>query len=309
MSSPSMSATSIRTLLIRLVPTVIVVVIALFVARGLWRHYEEDAWTRDGRVRADIVAIAPDVSGLVTSVAVHDNQMVKAGDLLFTVDAPRYALAVDQAQAAITAQMPALAEARQEAARNRALGDLVAAEVTQQADSKVAQLNAALAQSRVALETAKLNLTRTEVRAPIDGVVTNMSLRPGNYAAAGHSEFAVIDRTSLYVVGYFEETKLKRIAVGDLVRIRLMGEDVDMTGHVDSIAGGIDERDGAAGSSLLASVSPTFSWVRLAQRIPVRVAIDKMPAGVNLVAGRTATVAILPRPENVKAGSVQGAKG
>ena len=283
----------LRTLLIRLIPTAIVVLIAAWVAIGLWRHYEDDAWTRDGRVRADVVAIAPDVSGLVTSVAVRDNQTVKAGDLLFTVDAPRYTLAVEQAQAAITAQLPALGEARQEAARNHQLGDLVAAETTQQADAKVAALSAALAQSRVALDTAKLNLDRTQVRAPIDGVVTNLSLRPGNYAAAGHSEFAVIDRSSLYVVGYFEETKLKRIKVGDPVRVRLMGEDVDISGHVNSVAGGIDERDGAAGANLLASVNPTFSWVRLAQRIPVRVTIDRLPPGVSLVAGRTATVTVI----------------
>jgi RND family efflux transporter MFP subunit len=280
---------------LRLIPTVIALVIAAFVARGLWHHYEEEPWTRDGRVRADIVSIAPDVSGLVTAVAVHDNQTVKAGDLLFSVDTPRYKLAVDQAQAALTAQMPALEQARREAARNAQLGDLVATEITEQSRSKVAQLTAALEQSRVALETARFNLGRTEVRAPIDGVVTNLSLRPGNYAAAGRAEFAVIDRASLYVVGYFEETKLKHIALGDPVRVRLMGDDAYITGHVDSIAGGIDERDGAPGASLLANVNPTFSWVRLAQRIPVRVAIDKLPAGVQLVAGRTATVEVLQK--------------
>ncbi|MGN6421700.1 MAG: efflux RND transporter periplasmic adaptor subunit [Asticcacaulis sp.] len=282
-----------RYFLFRLIPTLVVVVAAIFVARGLWRHYEEEPWTRDGRVRADVVEVAPDVSGLITSVAVRDNQKVKAGDLLFTIDQPRYRLAVEQAQAAIIAQQPALREARQEAARNHALGDLVAAEVTQQSDAKVAALQAALDQSRVALDAAKLNLSRTEVRAPIDGIINNMSLRPGNFAATGHPEFALLASNSVYIVGYFEETKLKRIHVGDKVRARLMGDDAIIDGHVDSIASGIDERDGADGASLLANVNPTFSWVRLAQRIPVRVQIDKAPSGVNLVAGRTATVEIV----------------
>ena len=282
-----------KSLLIRLVPTVIAVVVACFVGRALWHHFEDEPWTRDGRVRADIVRIAPDVSGLVTAIAVRDNQPVKTGDLLFTIDRPRYQLAVDQAQAAQTAQMPAIAEARREAARNHALGDLVATEVTQAGDAKVAQLTAALAQSRVALETARLNLARTEVRAPIDGTVTNLTLRPGNYVTAGHPEFAIIDSRSLYVVGYFEETKLKHIALGDPVRVRLMGDDTVIRGHVDSIAGGIDERDGGAGQTLLANVNPTFSWVRLAQRIPVRVHIDALPAAASLIAGRTATVEVL----------------
>jgi len=279
-----------RTLLIRLIPTVIVVALAAWVSVQLWRHYEEEPWTRDGRVRADIVEIAPDVGGLITSVAVHDNQSVQKGDLLFTVDAPRYKLAVDQAQA-----LPALAEAKQEAARNAGLGDLVAAETTQQSQSKVAQLEAALAQSKVALQTAQLNLERTEVRAPIDGVVTNFDLQPGNYATAGRPLFAVLDRKALYVVGYFEETKLKAIHAGDPVHVKLMGDNAVIDGHVDSIASGIGERDTTTNGDLLANPNPTFSWVRLAQRIPVRVTLDRIPANVQLVAGRTATVEVLPK--------------
>jgi RND family efflux transporter MFP subunit len=288
-----------RTLLIRLLPTLIVVALAAWVATQLWHHYEEEPWTRDGRVRTDVVEIAPDVSGLITTVSVRDNQPVKAGDLLFTVDAPRYKLAVDQAQAAIVAQLPALTEAKAEAARNAGLGDLVAAESTQQSQSKVAQLSAALAQSRVALQTAQLNLDRTQVRAPIDGVVTNFDLQPGNYATAGRPLFAVLDRKALYVVGYFEETKLKHIHVGDPVHVKLMGDDAVIDGHVDSIASGIGERDTATSGDLLSNPNPTFSWVRLAQRIPVRVTLDRLPANVQLVAGRTATVEVLP-PSAVK---------
>lgn len=279
----------------RVVVTLVVVALALLAGRRLWAHYETEPWTRDGRVRADIVQVAPDVSGLVTDVLVRDNQPVAVGTPLFRVDRPRYRLAVSQAAAAVAAQAAQLAQARREAQRNRTLGDLVAGEVREQGDAKVAQLAAALDQARVALATARLNLSRTEVRASVAGTVSNLDLRPGDYATAGHPEFAIIDRGSLHIIGYFEETKLPRIRIGDPVRVRLMGETRDIAGHVQSIAGGIEDRDRSAGANLLANVNPTFSWVRLAQRIPVRVAIDRMPAGETLVVGRTATVEVMPR--------------
>ncbi|GAA0674428.1 RND family efflux transporter MFP subunit [Sphingomonas insulae] len=279
----------------RVVVTLVVVALALLAGRRLWAHYETEPWTRDGRVRADIVQVAPDVSGLVTDVLVRDNQPVAVGTPLFRVDRPRYRLAVAQAAAAVAEQAAQLAQARREAQRNRTLGDLVAGEVREQGDAKVAQLAAALDQARVALATARLNLSRTEVRASVAGTVSNLDLRPGDYATAGHPEFAIIDRGSLHIIGYFEETKLPRIRIGDPVRVRLMGEARDIVGHVQSIAGGIEDRDRSAGANLLANVNPTFSWVRLAQRIPVRVAIDRMPAGETLVVGRTATVEVMPR--------------
>lgn len=287
----------------RIVVTLIVVALALFAARRLWAHYETDPWTRDGRVRADIVQVAPDVSGLVTQVFVHDNQPVVVGTPLFRVDTPRYRLAVSQAAATVASQMAQLAQARREAQRNRTLGDLVAGEVREQGDAKVAQLATALAQARIALETARLNLARTEVRASVAGTVSNLDLRPGDYATAGHPEFAIIDRGSLHIIGYFEETKLPRVHVGDPVRVRLMGDEEVITGHVQSIAGGIEDRDRSAGANLLANVNPTFSWVRLAQRIPVRVTIDRLPRGEMLVVGRTATVEVLPRARPVAAGA------
>ena len=279
----------------RIVVTLIVVALALLAGRRLWAHYETEPWTRDGRVRADIVQVAPDVSGLVTDVLVRDNQQVVVGTPLFRVDTPRYRLAVSQAEAAVASQAAQLAQARREAQRNRTLGDLVAGEVREQGNARVVQLAAALDQARVALATARLNLARTEVKASVAGTVSNLDLRPGDYASAGHPEFAIIDRGSLHIIGYFEETKLPRVHIGDPVRVRLMGDDHDIMGHVQSIAGGIEDRDRSAGANLLANVNPTFSWVRLAQRIPVRVAIDRLPAGETLVVGRTATVEVLPR--------------
>jgi RND family efflux transporter MFP subunit len=283
-----------KIVILRVAVTLVVVAVACLAAQRLWVHYEEEPWTRDGRVRADVVQVAPDVSGLVTKVFVRDNQPVAAGTPLFEVDRPRYRLAVAQARAAIAAQQVQLAQARREARRDRELGDLVAGEVREQSLAKVAQLEATLAQARVALDTAELNLARTMVRAGVAGTVTNLDLRPGDYASAGHPAFAIIDRASLHVIGYFEETKLPRIHVGDAVRVRLMGDDGALAGHVQSIAGGIEDRDRSAGANLLANVNPTFSWVRLAQRIPVRVTIDRLPAGTSLVVGRTATVEVVP---------------
>ncbi|NYD89946.1 efflux RND transporter periplasmic adaptor subunit [Sphingomonas melonis] len=285
---------SLRVVL-RIGVTLAVVLLAVVAGRRLWAHYETEPWTRDGRVRADIVQVAPDVSGLVTDVLVRDNQPVAAGTPLFRVDRPRYRLAVAQAEAAVAAQRVQLAQARREAQRNRTLGDLVAGEVREQGDARVAQLATALSQAQIALATARLNLARTEVRASVAGTVSNLDLRPGDYATAGHPEFAIIDRGSLHIIGYFEETKLPRVHVGDPVRVRLMGDDRVIAGHVQSIAGGIEDRDRSAGANLLANVNPTFSWVRLAQRIPVRVAIDRLPRGEMLVVGRTATVEVLPR--------------
>ena len=279
-------------LLLRVAVTLVIVALAIVAGQRLWTHYEVDPWTRDGRIRADVVQVAPDVSGLVTRVLVHDNQRVAAGTPLFEVDRPRYQLAVSQAEAAMTAQLVQLAQARREARRNVALGDLVAGEVREQGLAHVEQLDAALAQARVALATARLNLQRTKVRAGVAGTVTNLDLRPGDYASAGRPEFAIIDRGSFHIIGYFEETKLPRIHVGDAVEVRLMGDDRPIRGHVQSIAGGIEERDRTQGANLLANVNPTFSWVRLAQRIPVRVAIDRLPAGEELVVGRTATVVV-----------------
>ena len=294
--------------LLRIAVTLGVVALAILAGQRLWNHYEVEPWTRDGRIRADVVQVAPDVSGLVTRVLVRDNQQVTVGTPLFEVDRPRYQLAVSQAEAALTAQAVQLAQARREAQRNVQLGELVAGEVREQGLARVQQLAAALDQARVALATARLNLTRTRVRAGVAGTVSNLDLRPGDYASAGHPEFAIIDRGSIHVIGYFEETKLPRIHVGDRVEVRLMGDDRGIQGHVQSIAGGIEDRDRTNGSNLLANVNPTFSWVRLAQRIPVRVSIDRLPEGETLVVGRTATVVVQQPATQPPAGEQQGGR-
>jgi RND family efflux transporter MFP subunit len=279
--------------------TIAIVLIACLVLRSLWIHYKLEPWTRDGRVRADVVQIAPDVSGLVAEVRVHDDESVKAGDILFVIDRARFQLAVDQAKATRNSLRIQLDQAYREDKRDKSLGSLVSAEVVEQSRSKIEQLQASIAQSDATLAQAELNLERTEIKAPVDGVVTNLDLRPGNYANAGRACIALIDSGSLHVVGYFEETKLANVAVGDEVQMQLMGDDKTFTGHVASIAGGIEERDRAVGQRNLANVTPTFNWVRLAQRIPVRVAIDKAPADVKLIVGRTATVTVVHADKKV----------
>ncbi|MDE2405666.1 MAG: HlyD family secretion protein [Sphingomonadales bacterium] len=281
--------------LVRSTATLVVVALATLVAIWLWRRYEDDPWTRDGHVRADVVRVTPDVAGLVTAVAVRDNQVVSPGDVLFVVDRPRFALTLAQADAAVQSARATLLQARREARRDLALGDLVAAETHEQNLARVATAAAALAQAESSRRTAALNLDRTTVRATVHGVIANLDLHPGDYIAAGAQAMALVDSDSLRVEGYFEETKLPRIHPGDRVAVHLMGEPRALSGHVDSIAAAISDPERSNTGNLLPSVNPTFNWVRLAQRIPVRVKLDRVPAGVALIVGRTATVTILPR--------------
>jgi len=277
----------------RLAVTLIAVALAGFVGWQLWDYYILAPWTRDGRVRADVVGVTPDVSGLVATVAVRDNQVVERGALLFEIDRARFELAVRQADAAAEARWEALQQAQRDARRVTRLDQsAVSVQAQERAVSDANQAAAAYAQSAAERDLARLNLERSRVLALVSGTVTNLELRPGDYVTAGRAVIALLDRDTLRVEGYFEETKLPRIAPGAPARVRLMGERGDLRGHVESIAGGIEDRDRAAGPNLLANVNPTFSWVRLAQRVPVRIAIDDPPPGLLLLPGRTATVSI-----------------
>ncbi len=281
--------------LVRLAVTLVAVVLAVIVGWQLWIYYMDLPWTRDGRVRADVVGVAPDVSGLVTDVLVHDNQQVTTGDVLFRIDRERFALALRQAEANVAGRKAALDLASAELGRYQQLSDnVVSREKLEEEQATQQQAEAAYEQSQADRDLAKLNLTRSEVKASVSGTITNMDLRPGAYVAAGKGVMALVDRDSLHVDGYFEETKLPRIKVGDPVLVHLMGENVDLSGHVESIAGGIEDRERSEGANLLANVNPSFTWVRLAQRVPVRIALDHVPEGVQLIAGRTATVDVNP---------------
>lgn len=278
---------------IRAIVTLVVVLIAIWAIFRLWNYYELDPWTRDGRVRANVVQLAPDVSGLVTTMNVEDNQTVHIGDVLFEVDRSRYELAEKQAEAGLSAQQTALIQAERENQRNQALTNLVSAELREQSRSKVALASAAVKQAEVTLATAKLNVERAIVKSPVEGVVTNLDLRQGAYVTAGHAVMALVDTTSLYVEGYFEETKLPRIQLGDSAEVMPMGSSVKLQGTVQGIAAGIADHDRSTGSDLLPNVNPSFNWVRLAQRIPVR--IQLAPHQSTLIAGQTVTVQVLEK--------------
>ncbi|OSQ49066.1 HlyD family secretion protein [Thalassospira alkalitolerans] len=279
---------------LRVLVTLVLVLAASAGGYQLYDYYMNAPWTRDGRISADVVAIAPDVSGLVHDVQVTDNQLVHAGDLLFTIDPARYQVAVDQAQAKLETAIAARDQAKREVKRYQGLdSDVVSRQKKEQVKTSLATAKAAVDLAQADLALAMIDLSRTKVVAPVDGIMTNFSLRRGNYVGAGQAIAALVDSQSFYVAGYFEETKLPRIAIGDPVEIRLMGEENAIYGHVVSIASGIQdsERTGTGGN--LANVKSTFSWVRLAQRVPVRVSIDDVPDGVLLVAGRSATVTVL----------------
>lgn len=282
-------------LLLRLAVTATAVVVALLIGKALWNYYMEAPWTRDGRVRADVVTIAPDVSGLVTEVLVEDNQRVKQGDVLFRIDPERFRIALRQAEAVVQGKTASLEQQQHDYARYTKLsGGVVSDQRIEQAKAAYLEAKAALEQAQADRDLARLNLKRSEVHASVSGRVTNVELRPGAYVAAGRGIIALVDGATLRVEGYFEETKLTRIKAGAPARIWLLGEDGLVQGHVESIAAGIADRERTESTNLLANVSPTFAWVRLAQRIPVRIKLDDAAKERNLIPGRTATVSIEP---------------
>jgi RND family efflux transporter MFP subunit len=277
----------------RFAATAIMVSVAAMAAWQLWTYYTEEPWTRDGRVRADVVPVAPDVPGLVSEVLVHENQEVRKGEVLFKIDQDRFVLALRQAEAVVASRRAAFEETTNELNRYRQLSDrVVSQQKFEQVLSTQQQAAAAYEQAIADRDTSKLNLVRSEVRASVNGIVTNFDLRPGVYVSAGKGVFALVDEDSFHVDGYFEETKLPHIRIGDPVNVYLMGEKLSLTGHVESIAAAIEDRERSPGTNLVANVNPTFNWVRLAQRVPVRIALTNVPKDILLLSGRTATVVI-----------------
>ncbi|HEX2941753.1 MAG TPA: HlyD family secretion protein [Rhodopila sp.] len=288
-------------LLMRVFLTLVVAAAASMIGWRLWVYYEEEPWTRDAQVSADIVQVTPDVSGLVSSIRVQDNQPVRRGDVLFVIDRARFRMALRQAQAVVEGRLAALDQANRDVARYTSLTtseisrqQVEQAQATQQGDA--ALYHQALADR----DLAALNLDRTQVTAPVNGDITNFDLRPGDYVTTGHPVTALVDTDTLRVEAYFEETRLSRIHIGDPARVRLMGVPQWLTGHVESIAGGVTDQQRSVSANLLASVNPTFSWVRLAQRIPVRIALDHVPDGVRVIPGQTATVYVMQQTQQAE---------
>ena len=275
--------------------TTVVVALAIVLAWVLWWHYMRSPWTRDGRVRAEVVDVAAQISGQVVEIKVLDNQSVHKGDILFVVDPEDYRLALAQTEATVQSTQLKMQIAEQDSERRKTLGShAVSAEEIDTSESTASEAKAAYQQAVAARDVAKLNMDRTNVYSPVNGYVTNLHLRVGDYATPGQTKLSIIDSDSFWVAGYFEETKLPRIHVGDYASVRLMGVGPEIEGHVESLSRGIADANGGGLGQGLANVDPIFTWVRLAQRIPVRIQMDKIPKGVEIVAGQTCTIVLEP---------------
>jgi multidrug resistance efflux pump len=278
------------------------VAVAALLAWATWMAYMAAPWTRDGTVRAYVVTMAPEVAGRIVKLPVADNQFVHKADVLFEIDPADYRIALEQAQAQAQRDGAALDYARANEGRQATLeGEgWVSKNIYQQAASSQHQLEAAVAVDRAAIAKARLDLSRAVIRSPVNGYVTNLLAQLGDYAPVGQKLIALVDADSFWVDGYFEETSLAGIHDGDPATIKLMGYSQLVRGHVGGVARGINIPNVQPDPAGLASVNPIFTWVRLAQRVPVRIHIDQVPDGVRLVAGMTATVQIDPRPEASK---------
>ncbi|MHA6233504.1 efflux RND transporter periplasmic adaptor subunit [Pseudomonas fluorescens group sp. PF-69] len=278
---------------VRVAVTLCLVAVAIFAGFHLWQYYMLTPWTRDARIRADVVVISPDVSGWVRELKAYDNQQVKAGDLLLSIDRDRFEAALEKAQAVVQTRQQQLNLREREASRRASLGpQAISAELRENAQINAGIARGELREAQAEAKMAQINLDRSQVHAPRNGHITNLRLAEGNYVNAGQSVMALIDDSTFYVQAYFEETKLPRIRIGDPVKVWLMSAGEALQGHVESISRGITDRNTTPDGQLLAEVEPTFNWVRLAQRIPVRIKLDHVPEGLNLSAGMTASVQV-----------------
>ncbi len=266
---------------IRVAPILITlgtVAVAAFFAWATWQTYMGAPWTRDGTVRAYVVTMAPEVAGRIVKLPVADNQFVHKGDVLFEIEPA------------------ALDYARENENRKATLAKegWATTDIYQQTTSTLHQSEGVVALDKAAVAKAQLDLSRTVIRSPVNGYVTNLLAQLGDYATVGQKLIAIVDADSFWVDGYFEETSLGRIHDGDPATVKLMGYSQVVRGHVGGVARGINVPNAQPDQAGLASVNPIFTWVRLAQRVPVRIHIDQVPDGVRLVAGMTATVQIDP---------------
>jgi len=277
--------------LLRVLFTMSLTVVATLLSVALWQEYMDNTWTRDGRIRVDTVMIAPDVSGLVSQMFIKDNQYVHENDIIFQIDKKRFQESLAKSQA-LTQKFKAQYDIKNIIYQRRLSVDN---EVVSQEEHDISKFQLRVAKSlydqALANEKqAKTDLARSSIYAPSDGWITNLLLKRGDFVHVGEKAVAFIKDKTFWVNGYFEENKIPAISIGDKAIIRPLGTDFEIIGHVQSIAKGITDRDNALGGQLLANVNPSFTWVRLAQRIPVRIKIDKVPEGFVLRAGTTCSI-------------------
>jgi multidrug resistance efflux pump len=284
---------------LRIVPVLItlaMVALAVLLFWATWNAYMGSPWTRDGTVRANVVTMAPEVSGRIVELPVVDNQFVHKGDLLMVIDPINYNIAVSLAEAAVQQAQVTEQNLQREAKRRSELNDLaVSVEEQQTFESQALAAHAQSQQAKANLDQARANSWRTEIRSPVNGWVTNLLAQSGDFANVGQNEITIIDADSFWIDGYFQETSLSLIHEGDSATAKLMGYGQVVRGHVEGISRGINVPNAQPNAAGLASVNPIFTWVRLAQRVPVHIHIDTVPDGVRLVSGTTATVQIEPK--------------
>ena len=280
--------------LLRYLATGVLVAAALVAARYGWRVYVTSPWTRDGMVRVQVANVAPQISGQIVEVRTYDNQHVHKGDILYVIEKFDFEVALVNAKATILTREADLEVKKAQNARRAALTTLsTSLEEKQVFEGNAKMADAALAGAKAAFSQAEINLQRTEVRSPVDGYVTNLLMRVGDSARVGTANVSVIDEHSHWIDAYFEETKLANIHVGDPVEATLLGFQDPIKGRIESITGGISAANAASSTQGLPNVDPIFTWVRLAQRIPVRVRIEQVPPDVPLVAGMTCSVSVV----------------
>ncbi len=286
----------IKKLTLSIINLALIAVVA-FYAYQHFEQYISNPWTRDGQVRGHVIQVAPRVSGMVTSIAVIDNQFVKRGDLLFQLDQEPFEIAIAQAEANLRRADISSRSAKIEYDRLQEIFAKDAGAISQKdLNRREANYLQSLSQIDVAqeqLRAAKLNLTYTGVHAPVDGYVSNINFQVGTQAVVNSPIIALVDSNSFWVFGYFRESQIGEFKIGDAARVTLMAyPDTPLEGHVESLGWGIAPSDGTVGYNLLPSIKPVFQWIRLAQRIPVRIKLDKVPDGVELRFGLTASVMI-----------------
>src|SRR6266478_6287806 len=277
---------------VRVLLTIVLLIGAGFLSYKMAYYYLYSPWTRDARVRADVATVAPDISGWVDVIRVRDNQFVHKGDVLFVIDQERFRLALADAEATLAARHAQYLMLREQYERRSKLtpGYSVTVETLDNARRQSETADANYQQAIASRDTAALNLKRTEVRASVNGFITNLNLAKGTYASQGKPVMALIDSDSYRVEAYFEETKIPHIRPGGSAEIYLMDGSPALQGTVLGIARGITDQDNRDGPELLSSVNPSFTWVRLAQRIPVTLHLTHVPPGVLVSAGMTCTV-------------------
>lgn len=277
---------------LRILVTLLVILAAVLAGRWVWNDYMHSPWTRDGRVRADIITVAPDVSGWVTALNIKNDQSVEKGDLLFRVDQKRYQAALEQSKASTENALYSWQLAKHKYERRTSLRSQKAISEedleSSRINTEIAKANYNLAKAKQ--ESAQLNLDRTEITAPVSGDIINLNLRQGNYVAQGASVFAIVKKSSFYVTGYFEETKIPLIHLNQKAKVTLLSGGKPLTGEVVSIGKAIANTNTQSNGQLLPQIQQTFNWVRLSQRIPVDIKLDPLPDGVQLSAGMTATI-------------------